>query len=681
MDVYKLKNNKGVVTVKILIILSVLLSLSFMMIQVLFEHYSQNQLSRLIYLQGDDLKGQMDGYLLEHYGLFGIYDYDLRTLFSTKNNPIKIINVDLEPLESLSHSNQIRKQIINFMLLRMPSNYLDMFLTRLDIIKTADNTNQAIDLKTTLDLAFGTLEQYFNQSVIYSIKINAFNPEVWRARDLSLIDAFEVLKKKFLSVNQIVEILYENYLSSYDIYLGYLDELNLIEVPTVEMEEKLRLFKAKYEDDKRLYEAAYYELTELYENLRILNIDYEKHLKVIDTLISDHKMLLDILKKIESKKDELKKMCGITTQGILAIESIEEVSNTLVDEIDKLNQSLESKNLDVIDDMTSKLENNLVILNKINTHLVLSFENSISKQQLAGYQGDLEDYSEERNKKINPEDEAYYKKFKRKGDETFEESYEGEKVKKQLKKDTGEEEPSIFKVKSILSSGKNLLEEFMINEYIVSTFTCFSQASSYDYDFFDKYNREKYFQRGEVEYILFGKDLEIKNVDRTIASIFAIRVLMNGIHVYLDKDKMSMSESIGMGVAGWTGFGGPLITNIIRVGWSVGESFIDMKKLLKGEIVPVLKLYPEEWELEVGLSKKTGKRKSLGFSYHDYLRVLLLTLDSETKMNRLVHLIELNLYKGNRPYSLNLYHTHFFITTSVKIGPFNQEQTLEVEYE
>lgn len=61
---------------------------------------------------------------------------------------------------------------------------------------------------------------------------------------------------------------------------------------------------------------------------------------------------------------------------------------------------------------------------------------------------------------------------------------------------------------------------------------------------------------------------------------------MNGIHVYLDKDKLLLSESIGLGVAGWTGFLAPIVTQVVRLAWAMGESAYDIKVLLEGDSLP-----------------------------------------------------------------------------------------------
>lgn len=204
--------------------------------------------------------------------------------------------------------------------------------------------------------------------------------------------------------------------------------------------------------------------------------------------------------------------------------------------------------------------------------------------------------------------------------------------------------------KAVLLDVEKMSVGLMINEYLMSTLKSFAVSSSTDVDYFSKYERASYFLRGEIEYVLMGETSEILNVSKTLTMIYGIRVVLNGLHVYTDREKLLLSESIGWGVAGWTGFGAPLVSNIVRASWAIGESFVDMKNLTEGKDVPFYKIYSSQWQLDLGLfyEKKSLPfyMAVLDFSYHDYLRIMLLTVSSETKIKRLINLIELNYHEA-----------------------------------
>ena len=219
----------------------------------------------------------------------------------------------------------------------------------------------------------------------------------------------------------------------------------------------------------------------------------------------------------------------------------------------------------------------------------------------------------------------------------------------------------------ILTKGVSLYNNISINEYIISTFLAVSQSSISDYNFFDKYNREHFFYRAEVEYVLCGSRSEVTNVIKVGSLIFGVRTIMNGLHIYTDTEKMLLSEKIGMTVAGWTGLGGPLASNIIRVAWAVSESAIDMTNLYIGKGVPFYKIYSDQWQLDFGIAVKKSKKvpaiKLIEFTYHDYLRFMLLTLNEDIKVARIMDLISLNLDLTEFNSDLSLYFTKFRINS------------------
>lgn len=194
---------------------------------------------------------------------------------------------------------------------------------------------------------------------------------------------------------------------------------------------------------------------------------------------------------------------------------------------------------------------------------------------------------------------------------------------------------------------ESMIDDLMVNEYIIASFRSFAEPSETDFDYFNKYDRSHYFNRAEIEYILIGDDYESLNISKTYGVLFGVRTLMNGLHVYTDKEKLALSESIGLGVAGWTGFGAPLISNMIRIAWSTGESVYDLKALLAGESIPFYKFSAEEWHYDLGLAYEhvdmPDYMNMLSLTYHDYLRFMLMTLDTDTKVKRISNLIELDL--------------------------------------
>lgn len=679
---YLLKNKEGVISVKILIVLTGIITLSLIMLNLMIQQYGENQLYRLQSLQENELLGQMDGYLLEHYGLFGVEAYEVKSYINTKQFPVDLLAVTITPKHSLKEPEVIKKQIVDFMVYRLPINFLDQLLTRFEIIKSADNSKNAIDMKSGLDTAFSSLEQLIDKRIFYTVEINNFSVDRFSNQHAQLVSTFHRLKTAYdeeieaLNIQSMkLETAKKAYDSFYDLYVQK-------EAISPEDEMKLSQLKEALDLEQNRYDLILYTINELKGALKDLNKDFEKQNKRINYVLECHKSLIKTLKFITEKQGTLDKLCDTTKSGISKLEGIEPISEGIFEEIDNLKAQVnDPKWQNDQDEVLKSLQDNIIILEKCQLKLPLDFMSRVPKVDFQGYRSNFYDFKDERQKEPNPEDQAYYDKQKEMEASEPDVDYQGIVIEEQLKEDTGDSDPSFFSAHKILSGAKNILDQVMINEYILSSFSSFAEASAYDYDFFDKYNKDSYFKRGEIEYILYGKDNEGKNISLTIAKMFSVRVALNAIHVYMDKDKMLFSNSIATGVAGWTGFGVPLVSNIIRVGWSIGESLIDMKKLLKGQAVAVIKVYPEEWELDVGLIKPEGKRSSLEFTYHDYLRVFLITLKEETKLRRLIHLIELNLYKAGKTYQLDHYYTSFDLQTDIEVKGIHHTRTIEVNYE
>lgn len=153
------------------------------------------------------------------------------------------------------------------------------------------------------------------------------------------------------------------------------------------------------------------------------------------------------------------------------------------------------------------------------------------------------------------------------------------------------------------------------------------------------------FYECEVEYILHGNASEITNKVMTSAQILLVRFGANTLHVYTDIKKKELSVAAATAIAGWWtgGAGIPVLSNLIMFAWGMGEAVIDVKDLSKGKQVPIYKS-PGDWKLDIGLPKAAGPKTDarLSFSYHDYLRLFLLTMNEDEKLGRMEDLIEIN---------------------------------------
>lgn len=217
----------------------------------------------------------------------------------------------------------------------------------------------------------------------------------------------------------------------------------------------------------------------------------------------------------------------------------------------------------------------------------------------------------------------------------------------------------------LYSGFMQLRDSLYIDEYILGVFSNKAKAV-----------KEKTYSgllEGEAEYVLHGKESDCANLTLTKGEILLVRFALNTLHVYMDKDKKALAKGIAAAAAAWWtgGAGVPIITNLIMCAWGMGEAIWDVEELLKGKEIPFYK-QKSDWQLKIGLKSdedRNAPSANLKFSYEDYLRLLLLTVDKDKKISRIEDLISMNLYRQGKDCDLRGY------TSCIKV-----EAILSVDY-
>ena len=110
---------------------------------------------------------------------------------------------------------------------------------------------------------------------------------------------------------------------------------------------------------------------------------------------------------------------------------------------------------------------------------------------------------------------------------------------------------------------------------------------------FSEKNNEAY--RAEQEYILLGNPDLKTNVDGVKARIFGVRFLLNAIYAYTsDSELRNETFAMATAIAGWTGFGVPIVQNVLLLASALTESVLDVNDLVSGKTVALYK-NPSVW--------------------------------------------------------------------------------------
>lgn len=153
----------------------------------------------------------------------------------------------------------------------------------------------------------------------------------------------------------------------------------------------------------------------------------------------------------------------------------------------------------------------------------------------------------------------------------------------------------------------------------------------------------------ELEYCIGGKSSDKENLERTIKELLLLREAGNFATIMQDGKKQALALEMATAAVGFTGLA-PLVQAVqtgILLAWSYMESVLDVRCLLAGGKVPLVKEV-SEWKSDVFSGSKVFEEKweeqkdSGGLDYREYLQILLLAVKEERLVNRAMDIIERN---------------------------------------
>ncbi len=208
----------------------------------------------------------------------------------------------------------------------------------------------------------------------------------------------------------------------------------------------------------------------------------------------------------------------------------------------------------------------------------------------------------------------------------------------------------------------------------------------------------------ELEYILCGKASDEKNLKATVNKLLLLREGCNYKSLLQDKEKSALALSLAEAILAPFGLEGmsKVLQQGILLAWAYGESVLDVRALLDGKKVALIKT-KEQWTLQL---EKLGditdvsfqaKECEKGMTYQQYLWALLKLQGEKTQTLRTMDLIEINLRKtkGNSDFSMDqmmlsskmTYHIRaksLFLsliwTTKKEVGTYLFDQEIEYSY-
>lgn len=197
------------------------------------------------------------------------------------------------------------------------------------------------------------------------------------------------------------------------------------------------------------------------------------------------------------------------------------------------------------------------------------------------------------------------------------------------------------------------VDELIFNEYLLKKCGCYTSP------------KETGALEYQVEYILEGKSSDIENLKAVVNRLLLIRETANVVYLFSDSAKMAEAEALAVAVTSAVGV--PELAELVKISlifaWAYAESVYDVRSLLQGGRIPLLKSQ-ETWHYslsgmldfasDTGIEGEEGT-EGAGLSYTDYLRVFLAAEGVREKTFRAMDIMEMDVRKcpGNNYFRLD----------------------------
>ena len=176
----------------------------------------------------------------------------------------------------------------------------------------------------------------------------------------------------------------------------------------------------------------------------------------------------------------------------------------------------------------------------------------------------------------------------------------------------------------------------------------------------------------EIEYLITGKNSDYTCLSKVSKEILLIRLPINIAAIM--KDSMKKSEALGVATAICALTFQPEavegVQNAILLAWAYGESVAEVKCLLQGEKIPLIK-NRENWKVAFHqlfyLKNASFKTSKEGMDYEDYLKILLVKVKEKDLYFRMLDLMQGNINLKYPEFQMKDCMTKYKVNTEISL--------------
>ncbi|MCI1727021.1 MAG: DUF5702 domain-containing protein [Lachnospiraceae bacterium] len=160
----------------------------------------------------------------------------------------------------------------------------------------------------------------------------------------------------------------------------------------------------------------------------------------------------------------------------------------------------------------------------------------------------------------------------------------------------------------------------------------------------------------QAEYMIAGKDSDTANLENVVSRLLLTREGVNILLIMTNSELRLQAETTAEILAAilLNPEAAPAIQAILTAGWAFCESLIDVRGLLDGDHIPLVKTF-QDWQLQLsdvpGFSSRMDsfrRRAAAGTDYEDYLRIFLYLTSAEERVSRAMDMTESTIRESGR---------------------------------
>lgn len=200
------------------------------------------------------------------------------------------------------------------------------------------------------------------------------------------------------------------------------------------------------------------------------------------------------------------------------------------------------------------------------------------------------------------------------------------------------------------SEVEQVLERFFFQEYLIRYMGYYGAESEEDVLAY------------QIEYLVAGSESDRENLRVVIDSIFAVREVANLSYIVADQDNRMIAEGLAALLA--TAMGIPEVAEVLEwillIGWSFAESVYDVKCIMRGGRIPLMKTsdtwhYNLDKALNFDMEVEDYSSEEEGLSYADYLRIFMFLQNEDELTMRAMNVVEADMRAtpGNENFRLD----------------------------